>query len=83
MVLDVSATGEVTRLKLVKWPGHDLDAIAISEAALPSSLASLIRRDMPSAASSGFARSGQRSGGPLIQFTIAWRVPRVTVVTRW
>ncbi|MGH9889390.1 MAG: energy transducer TonB, partial [bacterium] len=32
MVIDISPTGEVTRLKFVKRPGYDLDAIAISEA---------------------------------------------------
>jgi hypothetical protein len=32
MVVDISPTGEVMRLKFLKRPGYDLDAIAISEA---------------------------------------------------
>jgi hypothetical protein len=32
MVIDISPTGEVMRLKFVKRPGYDLDAIAVSEA---------------------------------------------------
>lgn len=32
MVIDISPTGEVMRLKFLKRPGYDLDAIAISEA---------------------------------------------------